>query len=136
MPEPRRVFLEICCNDPDNGLFVGRAAAIEIGNRISFECRYIDWSPKLTEGDGFIRIGGRKLQCFQSREWYGNWCWNVYLCRSDEVEALVNWPKFRKWFDISEAHPRVFDAYKAGKPLRWKRRVPTPTEPPRPEVPR
>lgn len=108
--------IKICCNDPDNGLFDGKASAIHIGS-LRLACRFLDWSPKLTEGDVFIRIGGKKLRCYGSRYGVGNWCWNAYGCDDADVEALVNWPKFRKWFDVEEASPRVFDAYRAGRKL-------------------
>ena len=39
-------------------------------------------------------------------------------------ESLVNWPKFRKWFDIEQGPERIFDKYRAGKLLKLKRKVP------------
>jgi hypothetical protein len=113
--------IAVCCNNPDNGLPDGHVPFIRIGE-ISFACRYGDWSPRFTEGyvkgSRFIRIGGRKL-CTQGQSWsVGNWCWNAYRCHPEDVEALVNWEKFRKWFDVEEAPQKLFEAYKAGRALK------------------
>lgn len=113
--------IEIYCNNPDNGLFDGKASAIHIGS-LRLACRFWDWSPKLVEGDGFIRLGGKKLRCSGSVYGVGNWCWNAYRCDAADVEALVNWAKFRKWFDVEEAPARVFDAYRAGRKLVLRKR--------------
>ncbi len=121
--------VDIACNDPDNGVFDGRARAVHVGST-EFWCKFGDWAPKLTEGDGWIRIGGLKLQCQGSKYGVGNWCWNGYYLQPSEVERLVNWPKFRAWFDVDQASSGVFERYKAGKPLRLaKRPTPTPTTP-------
>lgn len=120
MTGARRVAIvpvDICCNHPDNGLFIGRAPSIHVGD-IRLGCRTWDWSPKFTEGNGWIRIGGMKITCLGSKYGVGNWCWNRYACDGAEVERLINWSRFRKWFDIEEADEEIFNDFKAGKPLR------------------
>lgn len=109
--------LHVCCNDWRNGIFTGKVSAIEVAS-LNLECRFLDWQPRITEGDGFIRIGGRKLRCSGSKYGIGNWCWNGYKCDAEDVLALLNWPKFRTWFDLTEAPEKVFDAYRAGRNLR------------------
>jgi hypothetical protein len=29
--------------------------------------------------DGAIYVYRRRLQVYESREWFGNWCWNAYV---------------------------------------------------------
>jgi hypothetical protein len=113
-------ILQLCCNDPDNGNFTGRVSAVE-AHGLKLASRTWDWGPKLTVGDGFIRIGGMKLRGGLAKSSYGNWCWNAYRVESDDLMKLINWPKFREWFDVEEAPERVFTAYRAGRRLKWKR---------------
>lgn len=112
--------IDIACNDPDNGLFDGVARAIHIGP-VEFSSRAWDWAPKLTEGDGWIRIGGKKLKCSGSTYGVGNWCWNAYFCERDDVEALLNWPKFRKWFSMDAGTVGLYNKWESGEPLRFKK---------------
>lgn len=116
--------LDIACNDPYTGLFDGKAHAVHVGE-VEFSRSYFDWSPRFTEGDGWIRVGGKKLRCRASTYGVGNWCWNAYWCDDADVEALLNWVKFRKWFDIEAGPCRVFNAYKAGKRLKLRPRLNT-----------
>lgn len=109
--------VHVCCNDWKNGAFTGKVSSIEIGST-TLECRFSNWEPRITEGADFIRIGGKKLRCSGATYSVGNWCWNAYRCHDADVLALINWPKFRKWFQMTEAPERVADAYNNGKPLR------------------
>ena len=115
--------IDIACNDPDNGLFDGVARALHIGP-VEFSSRAWDWAPRLTEGDGWIRIGGKKLRCKGSTYGVGNWCWNAYFCERDDVEALLNWSKFRKWFDMEAGTVSLYAKWEKGEPLRFKRPTP------------
>lgn len=112
--------LDIACNNPDNGAFDGVARMIHIGP-VEFGCRFLHWAPRLTEGDGWIRIGGKKLRCKGSTYGVGNWCWNAYFCERDDVEALLNWAKFRKWFNMDAGTVSLYAKWEKGEPLRFKR---------------
>ena len=115
--------IDIACNDPDNGLFDGVARALHIGP-VEFSSRAWAWAPRLTEGDGWIRIGGKKLRCKGSTYGVGNWCWNAYFCERDDVEALLNWSKFRTWFDMEAGTVSLYAKWEKGEPLRFKRPTP------------
>ena len=117
----KTIRVDLACNDPNSGLPSGRVNAVMIGN-VEFYSNTLDWGPKLTEGDGWIRIGGMKLGCAGSKYGVGNWCWTRFWLNKPDVERLVNWAKFRKWFDIEQAAVGVFERYKAGKPLVLKRK--------------
>jgi hypothetical protein len=77
-PSVNRMQVEIACNDPDNGLFAGRATAIGFcarGERISLEGADV----KFTDNGDTIRLFRRTARVIDSRQWFGNWCWNVYI---------------------------------------------------------
>jgi len=114
------VRIEIACNNPDNGLFDGVARAIHIGP-VELSSNTWDWAPRLTEGDGWIRIGGKKLRCSGSTYGVVNWCWKAYFWERDDVEALLNWPRFRKWFSVDTGTESLYGKWKTGEPLRFKR---------------
>lgn len=117
--------LHLCCNDPHNGSPTGRVTAIEVQTKdssLELESRFWDWGPKLFHGDGFIRIGGKKVRITSYRTWAGNWCWDAVRANSEDVVSLLNWPKFRKWFDVTEGPERLFNMYREGKPFSLKKR--------------
>lgn len=111
------IRVDIACNHPDNGLFVGVAQAIHIGE-YEFQSRAWDWAPKLTEGNGWIRIGGKSLRCSGSRYGVGNWCWTAFYCDRRHVESLMNWQRFRRWYSLDAAPIEYFGKWEAGEPLR------------------
>lgn len=115
------IRLELACNDPDNGVFAGMVYAVQVCD-LELRSKALDWGPRLTVGDGYIRIGGMKLRCTGSKDWYGNWCWNAYYCDVPDVERLLNWEKFRKWFDVEQSPTAVYDKYRGGLPLRFIRK--------------
>lgn len=81
-------MLDIACNDPDNGCFIGRAPWLQIGS-IEFEARRSE--PKIVElASGDIRLAGKTWPVSRSKEWYGNWCWNRYLI-SDGTQTPQLW---------------------------------------------
>lgn len=73
---PAKPILHVCCNDPDNGVFTGRASALCIGwaelelNR-PYDIRFAD------DGET-IRLSGKTWPVEASKEYLGNWCWNGY----------------------------------------------------------
>lgn len=74
---PSKPILHVCCNDPDNGLFTGRVARLNIG-RAELEPHTL-YEPRfavLSNGD--IRLSGKCWPVTHSKEWLGNWCWNGY----------------------------------------------------------
>lgn len=117
-PEPR-ISIDIACNDPDNGLFAGRAEQINIkdadGELIEFECRRVR-APKIIEVAGGIRVAGKFWPTHGSKEWVGNWCWNAYWVDVDVAIAFLSWLHTRAFFDLTCGENRIFD--------RWKEREP------------
>ena len=133
MFERERIPVHLCCNDPDNGHFSERVWSLQIGYNMEFESRtWISWrqgpwGPRmryLVDGDPSrpliraVSIAGRHFPVVYYKPWYGNWCWDLVHMPGAAVLELLNWPKFRKWFDITEGESRLFNYWKAGG--EWK----------------
>lgn len=122
MFENIRIPVMLCCNDPDNGNFADRLSALEIGPNMSFhstayyesrEAR-MRWLTKdhVTHG---IAIAGKHFPIVGYRSWVGNWCWDMAMMEGRTVLELLNWPRLRRFFEISEAEQRLFNWWKAGQ---------------------
>jgi hypothetical protein len=114
--------IDFACNDPDNGSFSGRTGMAVYGDA-EIESPDIYGGYKFTELDhgsiGFIRIHRRKFIYTDAREWVGNWCWNRYYLRRDEMKRLLltlrdnGWrvtcgpSRFYDWFNGTSAQERV-----------------------------
>lgn len=81
------IAVDFACNDPDNGLFAGRAGAASVFDND------LELDPlagvAFTVGDGWIRIHRRKFKFHSSVDWMGNWCWNRYWLPLQEYRRLV-----------------------------------------------
>lgn len=76
------VRIDVCCNDPDNGLFAHRAAMISVGDDLELAANDFR-GPTFRELGDKIRISRRMFSIGGSREWVGNWCWNSYWMREE-----------------------------------------------------
>jgi hypothetical protein len=102
--------IEICCNDPDNGLFEGRAMSMQVGD---LELMSRDWrGPKLRETADSIVIAGTPWPITASKEWFGNWCWNAYWLREDVIADFLIWAHRRDFWQVACAEERVFNLWK------------------------
>jgi len=81
------VAIDFACNDPDSGLFAGRASAITYGDA-EIEAQNIDGF-KFTWLDGAIRIHREVFAIEGCSEWVGNWCWNRFIFRRDVAKKLL-----------------------------------------------
>jgi len=87
-----RVRLDVCCNDPDNGIFAHRAEQLQIDTRDGESIELVsvrDPAPRFTEGALSIRLCRRNWPILGSKEWYGNWCWNAYWLHPAHAVALL-----------------------------------------------
>ena len=85
--KPAKPILHVACNDPDNGLFSGRASMLQIGNA---ELELRSWhEPKFFEFDDTIRLAGKKWPIEDRKDWLGNWCWNAY--RIGDGTRTIGW---------------------------------------------
>lgn len=113
-------MVDICCNDPDNGLFAGRAVQIQCGvDFIELEAlRYPE--PKLVETETAIRLAGKTWPILGSKYGIGNWCWNGYWFRTDVAVDFFVWLHSRKLYDLTCGEERLFNLWRLQKPLDRK----------------
>lgn len=112
------VMVDICCNDPDNGLFAGRAEMISIGRNdfIELEARpYL--APRMSELPGAIKLSRRKWPIIGSKYGVGNWCWNGYWMEIPTVVDLLCYLHERKLFSFACGEDRLCNIWHNDKPF-------------------
>ena len=108
------IYLEVACNDPDNGLFEGRASMMQIGDA-EFMPSNRAGGCTFAELPGAIRIAGKTWRTAGSKEWFGNWCWNRYDLYHRQMTTrwyfveFVIWLRGRKLFTCTGAPSEFFD---------------------------
>jgi hypothetical protein len=108
------VRVDICCNDPDNGIFDGRAAAIQLGGDGLLELAAKNFEgPRLTLLDGLdrIRIAGKHWPITATRDYIGNWCWNGYWMRPAVAVDFLTWLHGRHIFSVEQAEEWIFNMW-------------------------
>lgn len=112
------IRIDICCNDPDNGLFDHVARQIDLpDNLMELEARYYDRPPRFVDLGGAFRLAGKRWPYVQSKEWVGNWCWNAYWLEEPVARAFLIWLHGRKLFDCTCGEQRLFNVWKLDEPL-------------------
>ena len=121
------ITVSVCCNDPDNGLFDGRVAAIEIhgaeGCDITLKPRiypaprfaWLDNAPKphdSRESMGF-KVARFRFRCAPYKAWYGNWCWDAVKMSGVEVLRLCRVLCRARW-GCTEADCDFAEAWRKG----------------------
>ena len=95
------ITVSFACNNPDNGLFLGKVTAVEIhGADCSIELEgkhFPDPSNSFAEiarpegaadrCDRGFKIGRHEFGCYGWKNWYGNWCWDA--TRMTGVDVLI-----------------------------------------------
>lgn len=108
---PARLRLDVCCNDPDNGIFWHRAAGLQVeswdGEAVELEPLRSD--PRFTEVNGGIRLCRREWPVLASKEWFGNWCWNAYWLAPSIMLDLLNTVKRSKLFHCGCGPSQLYD---------------------------
>lgn len=79
--------IDFACNDPDNGLFNGRAGSAMFGD---IEIEAPVWEGyRFTQTDAAIRLHRLSFPVQGKREWVGNWCWNRYFLYRADMKRLL-----------------------------------------------
>mgnify|MGYP001565984864 FL=1 len=112
--------IDFACNDPDNGLFAGRANSAQYGDiEIEAPCwdgyafSLVDIGPDAEA----IRIHRRKFPIDGPKEWLGNWCWNRYFLLRDDMKRLLLHLRRNGW-RVTCGPSRFYDWWNAGLPQR------------------
>lgn len=114
---PARLRLDVACNDPDNGLFAGRAEQLEVEtwdkHRIELDAR--GRAPSFTEVPRGIRLHRRVWPVLESKDWYGNWCWNAYWLAPDDLLGLLSFSHSTNLFHCTCAPSGLFENWNDGQ---------------------
>jgi hypothetical protein len=114
------VMIDIACNDPDNGLFAGRAEMIEIGTDfIELEVR---GAPPRFIDDGagtsnLIYLAGKRWPVIGGKYSVGNWCWNGYWMEIPVAVDFLVWLHGRRLFNLTCGETRIFNMWKSDRSL-------------------
>ena len=107
-----RMRFDVCCNDPDNGLFAHIAEQLEVttwdGADLQLEC-VRERAPRFAELPGHVRLMRRKWPILASKEWYGNWCWNAYWLEPPVLVGLLAAVKASEMFHCCEGPSQLYD---------------------------
>jgi hypothetical protein len=108
------IYLDVCCNDPDNGAFAGRAVNLQIGDA-EFEANNFMGGSTFKEVSGGIILSGKRWEIEWSKDWVGNWAWNRYLLAKGKITArwymveFVTWLRKRDLFHCGSAPVEFYD---------------------------
>lgn len=111
------IRVDVACNDPDNGVFLGRAPMVQIGI-CEFEGQWwnVERSPRFVVVGDTIRWSGKLWPYSRYKYGLGNWCWDAFWMPAPTAADLVNWFRGRRLYDISTGLGLVFDWYKSDAP--------------------
>ncbi|MBK5958085.1 hypothetical protein CCR97_08120 [Rhodoplanes elegans] len=85
-----RACLHLCCNRHEDGSFAGRVSAIEVARRgESVALEHWSRGVRLTLDDGGLRLLRRRCVVLDSKQWVGNWSWNLYVVPVADVAAVI-----------------------------------------------
>lgn len=111
-----KIAIDIACNDPYNGLFAYRAAAIQIpvAGDILMELAASDMrGPRMREGGDYIAISNRKWPITGAKGWVGNWVWDRFWMELDVAVEFIAWVHSKGRFDVEQAEERLFNAWQS-----------------------
>lgn len=114
---PPPIRIDVACNDPDNGRFAGRAEMIQVGLPFLELTARREPAPRFVEIPGRFRLSGRTWPVANSREWFGNWCWNAYWLELPHAVDFLIWLHGRELFHCDQAEARLFSLWHGRKPL-------------------
>lgn len=90
--------LHVCCNDPDNGLFLGRATSLHLSGSDDIELEALrDPGPCFVELGDAIRLAGKRWPISSGKDWVGNWCWNAYALAAADTTPRWKLTEFLIW---------------------------------------
>lgn len=103
--------VDICCNDPDNGAFAGRAAAIQVYDLLELTANDM-LGPRFRECCDRVVLSGRHFKITGSKEYFGNWCWNAYWMSVETAVNLLASVHARGKFNPDLGESRIFSMWK------------------------
>jgi hypothetical protein len=115
--------IHLACNDPNNGNFAGEFFAIEVDAGDGEESLLTIDNPlsplpmKIDREQRRLHIGHMKIHYTYSRDWYGNWCWNMYEIETRDVLRIIAYVRKHHWV-ISDGYEKIVNRWDDGLPIR------------------
>lgn len=112
--------IEMSCNNPDNGNFSGFVAAIQVG---TLELMSNSWwlpsrpGPRLKVEANRFRLAGKWWPYVESKEYFGNWCWDAFWVEPNICVDFLVWLHGRRLMQIEAGEQRVFNLWHRDAPL-------------------
>lgn len=111
------IRVDIACNSPDNGLFEGRCAGIQLP-ALNLELAAIDIRGPVFHADNRkVKLSRRVFPIVRSKEWCGNWCWNAYWLNLPVLINLLAYAHFLGLFSPEQGEDWLFDRWHDRKPF-------------------
>lgn len=110
------IMVDVACNDPNNGLFAGRAEMISIGSDL-LELTARRSAPKFVETEVGFRLAGKVWPVHSNRHGVGNWCWNGYWMKTRDAVSFLAWLHGRRLFCAEQGETRLFNMWMSEKPF-------------------
>jgi hypothetical protein len=122
----RSVRIDLCCNDPENGLPTNRVSALCVATSndrdmlLELVARSHDLVAARPTGvhlrvtpEAFflVRKGWRY---HRSKAGYGNWCWDAYWTADSEARELLVWLRRSELFELEGGVTELYEAWEAG----------------------
>lgn len=108
------ITLNFACNDPDNGNFTGRFDRMEVDGgdlHMEFECGCHPSQGVRIRFEEVAKIGRKKIQYLQYKNWYGNWCWDAIWVRWPEALEVINYVGTLKHWRMVDGPSSLFEAF-------------------------
>lgn len=125
------ITVMLCCNDPNNGLFLGKAESIEVGDielegpsiAISYKEQKLSRASPM-EGEHTLRIGRLQVPALGYKTWVGNWCWDAAKVRGVHALRILNFLAAKPHWHCTQAVCEIYEAFNDRRkitPDEWKR---------------
>lgn len=130
--------VHLCCNDPDNGVPLGRADCVEF-HAGKFDARCVcTYLRSLTEtgvkvtvvptrsapanrmATHFMRFGRERVFVLDYRTHYGNWCWDAAWIAGVDALRLANYLTRLKHWHCEEGPEKFYEKFNAREPLVYE----------------
>jgi hypothetical protein len=123
------IWVDVACNNPDNGIFVGKFHMMSVragADDLDFEGPWSQYDGvTFLAMEKFARIGRIRVPIHAYKQWYGNWCWDSIAVSWPDMLKIVNYlgnNRKRGWH-MTNGPDDLFTAFNERHeitPMEWK----------------
>lgn len=107
--------VDVCVNNPDNGIFTGRCVAVsyeavrwptslELAHQ-SFRGCAIDFIEE--DIHAYVKLSRKRFEIIDTRDWFGNWCWMRIYLQTKEARRLIRYLRQMGCWSVDNAPHRL-----------------------------